>query len=203
MELFREGVRRAGGGADQDRARRSGRSSSTSVYIIGTVGLSPAVDGRAHRQEQHGQRARRGSSTPRRQDAGHLAAVDVLLQGVEHRQSPGSPAPAAREPGRRSGSTHARVHRPPVSWPCFTVWAISVLSFVIIQLPPGDYVTSYIAQMAAIGQRRLRARRRQNLRAAVRPRPARSTSSTCKWMGLVAAGQLRHGDGVEAARSPR
>ena len=31
----------------------------------------------------------------------------------------------------------------------FTVWAISVLSFVIIQLPPGDYVTSYIAQMAA------------------------------------------------------
>jgi len=33
----------------------------------------------------------------------------------------------------------------------FTVWAISVLSFVIIQLPPGDYVTSYIAQMAASG----------------------------------------------------
>src|SRR5437867_2110882 len=33
----------------------------------------------------------------------------------------------------------------------FTVWAISVLSFAIIQLPPGDYVTSYIAQMAAMG----------------------------------------------------
>ena len=33
----------------------------------------------------------------------------------------------------------------------FTVWAISVLSFVIIQLPPGDYVTSYIAQMASMG----------------------------------------------------
>jgi peptide/nickel transport system permease protein len=33
----------------------------------------------------------------------------------------------------------------------FTVWAISVLSFAIIQLPPGDYVTSYIAQMAATG----------------------------------------------------
>ena len=33
----------------------------------------------------------------------------------------------------------------------FTVWAISVLSFVIIQLPPGDYVTSYIAEMAASG----------------------------------------------------
>ena len=33
----------------------------------------------------------------------------------------------------------------------FTVWAISVLSFAIIQLPPGDYVTSYIAQMATMG----------------------------------------------------
>ncbi len=33
----------------------------------------------------------------------------------------------------------------------FTVWAISVLAFVVIQLPPGDYVTSYIAQMAAMG----------------------------------------------------
>ena len=33
----------------------------------------------------------------------------------------------------------------------FTVWAISVLSFAIIQLPTGDYVTSYIAQMASMG----------------------------------------------------
>ncbi|PYN95382.1 MAG: ABC transporter permease [Candidatus Rokuibacteriota bacterium] len=33
----------------------------------------------------------------------------------------------------------------------FTVWAISALAFVIIQLPPGDYVTSYIAQMASSG----------------------------------------------------
>src|SRR5688572_20614798 len=33
----------------------------------------------------------------------------------------------------------------------FTTWAISVLAFVIIQLPPGDYVTSYVAQMASMG----------------------------------------------------
>jgi peptide/nickel transport system permease protein len=33
----------------------------------------------------------------------------------------------------------------------FTVWAISILAFAIIQLPPGDYVTSYIAQMASMG----------------------------------------------------
>src|SRR6478735_6252427 len=30
-----------------------------------------------------------------------------------------------------------------------TVWAISVLSFMIIHLPPGDYVTSYIASLSA------------------------------------------------------
>jgi peptide/nickel transport system permease protein len=32
-----------------------------------------------------------------------------------------------------------------------TIWAITVLSFVIIQLPPGDYITSYIASMSASG----------------------------------------------------
>ena len=32
-----------------------------------------------------------------------------------------------------------------------TVAAVSVISFAIIQLPPGDYITSYIAQMAATG----------------------------------------------------
>jgi peptide/nickel transport system permease protein len=32
-----------------------------------------------------------------------------------------------------------------------TVWAVSVLSFIVIQLPPGDYITSYIAQMSASG----------------------------------------------------
>ncbi|MBI3084836.1 MAG: ABC transporter permease [candidate division NC10 bacterium] len=31
------------------------------------------------------------------------------------------------------------------------MWAVSVLSFVIIQLPPGDYITTYIAQMSASG----------------------------------------------------
>ncbi len=32
-----------------------------------------------------------------------------------------------------------------------TTWAVSVLSFVVIQLPPGDYITSYIAQMSSSG----------------------------------------------------
>jgi peptide/nickel transport system permease protein len=32
-----------------------------------------------------------------------------------------------------------------------TTWAVSVLAYVVIQLPPGDYITSYIAQMSASG----------------------------------------------------
>src|SRR5687767_10270963 len=33
----------------------------------------------------------------------------------------------------------------------FTLFSISVLAFLIIQLPPGDYVTSYISQLSADG----------------------------------------------------
>jgi peptide/nickel transport system permease protein len=33
----------------------------------------------------------------------------------------------------------------------FTTWAISVLSFVIIQLPPGDFIDSYIASLSSTG----------------------------------------------------
>jgi peptide/nickel transport system permease protein len=32
-----------------------------------------------------------------------------------------------------------------------TIWAVSALSFVIIRLPPGDYVTAYIAEQQAMG----------------------------------------------------
>lgn len=32
-----------------------------------------------------------------------------------------------------------------------TIWAVSVLSFVIIQLPPGDFVTTYINRLAESG----------------------------------------------------
>ena len=30
-----------------------------------------------------------------------------------------------------------------------TMWAITVLSFTIIQLPPGDFVDAYIARLSA------------------------------------------------------
>ena len=28
-----------------------------------------------------------------------------------------------------------------------TAWAVTVLAYVIIQLPPGDYISSYLAQL--------------------------------------------------------
>ena len=28
-----------------------------------------------------------------------------------------------------------------------TIWALSVISFVVIQLPPGDFVDSYVQQL--------------------------------------------------------
>jgi peptide/nickel transport system permease protein len=36
-------------------------------------------------------------------------------------------------------------------WGIFTLWAVSVLTFVVIQLPPGDYATSVVAHAADQG----------------------------------------------------
>jgi peptide/nickel transport system permease protein len=32
-----------------------------------------------------------------------------------------------------------------------TIWAASIISFVVIQLPPGDYVTAYVARLQSMG----------------------------------------------------
>ncbi len=37
----------------------------------------------------------------------------------------------------------------------FTIWVISVISFIVIQLPPGDYVTTLASQMVSLGGREL------------------------------------------------
>ncbi len=34
-----------------------------------------------------------------------------------------------------------------------TIWVISIVSFAIIQLPPGDFLTTYAANLAAMGER--------------------------------------------------
>ena len=33
-----------------------------------------------------------------------------------------------------------------------TVWAVTIISFGIIQLPPGDYVSSYVARLMSQGE---------------------------------------------------
>ena len=70
----------------------------------------------------------------------------------------------------------------------FTVWAISVLSFVIIQLPPGDYVTSYIAQMAATGSV-VSEEEAENLRIQYGLGQPMYVQYL-KWMGLIAQGNF-------------
>ena len=75
-----------------------------------------------------------------------------------------------------------------------TVWAISVLSFMIIHLPPGDYVTSYIASMSASGSA-VSEGEAQALREQLGlDKPI--TVQYAKWMGLILPGQFRHGDGM-------
>src|SRR5262249_38722019 len=95
------------------------------------------LDGRPRRQDQPGQRAVAPVQQPGRQDPDDLAARHVLLEEVGRGRGP-PPSSLLAYIGRRALLA------------IFTVWAISVLSFVIIQLPPGDYVTAYIAQMASM-----------------------------------------------------
>ena len=33
-----------------------------------------------------------------------------------------------------------------------TIWVVTVISFALIQLPPGDYITSYVAQLMTQGE---------------------------------------------------
>src|SRR6478752_7743368 len=69
-----------------------------------------------------------------------------------------------------------------------TVWAISVLSFMIIHLPPGDYVTSYIASMSASGSA-VSEGEAQALREQLGlDQPI--TVQYAKWMGLIMQGNF-------------
>src|SRR5713226_590580 len=69
-----------------------------------------------------------------------------------------------------------------------TVWVISMVSFVIIQLPPGDYVTSYIAQLMSTGSL-VTQEEAENLRAQYGlDRPV--YVQYAKWMWLVLHGNF-------------
>ena len=69
-----------------------------------------------------------------------------------------------------------------------TVWAITVVTFVIIQLPPGDFVDAYVAQSAAMGSA-------ITMEEAAALRQAYGLDEPLlvqyvKWVGLIARGEF-------------
>src|SRR5512145_84785 len=69
-----------------------------------------------------------------------------------------------------------------------TTWAISVLSLMIIHLPPGDYVTSYIASMSASGSAVTEGEARAMREQLGLDQPI--TVQYAKWMGLMLQGNF-------------
>lgn len=71
----------------------------------------------------------------------------------------------------------------------FTVWMISIISFVIIDLPPGDYVTNYVKSLEIAEGLRLTDEEREALRASFgvdQPLPVRYV----KWIGKMLTGDF-------------
>ena len=169
-------------------------------------------DGRAHREEQHGQRSRPNGERTACPDAAFVDAGHVLLQVTEV-QPPACVRVKRAAVGRRRARLAAsgRPTRHGVAMVNYivrrlmlavlTVWAISVLSFMIIHLPPGDYVTSYIASMSASGSAVSEGEAAGAARTA-RPRQAHH-GSVREVDGPHPPGQFRHGDGMGTSRVRR
>src|SRR3979411_640775 len=71
----------------------------------------------------------------------------------------------------------------------FTIWAISVLSFIIIQLPPIDLIDSYITERTSAGGMQASPEQMQALRVqygADQPKPIQYL----RWVGLILKGDF-------------
>ena len=71
----------------------------------------------------------------------------------------------------------------------FTIWAISILAFVIIQLPPVDFIDTYITERMNAGGSRMAPEQIQALRAqygADQPKPIQYL----RWIGLALHGDF-------------
>ena len=123
FDLFRERLRHEGRGPGQDREgdledhRRADVEHRHGRPVAG-------LHGRAHRQEQHGQRARAAGERPARPDAAHLDADHVLLQVTGKRPPATRAAAVAPGAGGLAGAAFSR-ELPwwPISfvaccWPC-------------------------------------------------------------------------------------
>jgi peptide/nickel transport system permease protein len=69
-----------------------------------------------------------------------------------------------------------------------TIWAITVVTFVIIQLPPGDFVDAYIAQSAAMGSAITQAEAEALRQAYGLGEPL--IVQYAKWLGLIVRGEF-------------
>jgi peptide/nickel transport system permease protein len=69
-----------------------------------------------------------------------------------------------------------------------TIWAITAVTFIILKLPPGDFVDAYVAQSSAFGAS-ISAAQADALRAAYGLNEPYIVQYT-KWLGLVASGDF-------------
>jgi peptide/nickel transport system permease protein len=69
-----------------------------------------------------------------------------------------------------------------------TIWAITVVTFIIIQLPPGDFVDAYIAQAAAMGSAITQAEADALRQAYGLDEPL--VVQYAKWLGLILRGEF-------------
>ena len=159
------------------------------VYIIGVVGLGAARQGVRIVKNNMGNIPARMYNSPDGKTPGISRPATFYWKQLTERRRDGGRASVLAYIGRRALLA------------IFTVWAISVLSFAIIQLPPGDYVTSYIAQMASTGSVVTRGRGGESPHP-VRPRPA-DLRAVPEVDEPHRARQLRHVDGVAPAGHAR
>ena len=132
------------------------------VYIIGVIGMGPASMGVRVVKTNMGNIPSRQYNSPDGKTPGDLPAGDVLLEEVDGRRRPGhrraaavtrAPSPCSRTSAAAPCSRSSRSGRSPSSPSSSS------------SCRPGDYVTSYIAQMAVD-------------RAASSPRRRRRTSAS-------------------------
>jgi hypothetical protein len=188
MDLFRE----AFGASEEKRvanAKEIWKIAVEQMWSIGTVGQSPAVMGVRIVKNNMG-------NVPDR-------TVNAQHARTPHRRCRSRTTSSEGLSGRRATGGRSFCGSPMVAYivrrlllAVLTVWAISVLSFIIIHLPPGDYVTSYIASMsrraAPVSEGEAKALREQIGLDQRSPSSTRSGwASSCR--------QLRDGDGMGPA----
>ena len=198
LELFRG----AAGQKDDERNKTAQEIWKILVdqqYSIGTVGQSPALMGVRLVEPQARQHPVARLHRPALPHAGQLAAGDVLLSIVVRLPTAGTTRRRANRSGGQSRMLAFIVRR--LLLAILTIWVISVLSFAIIQLPPGDFVDRL--HRAALGQRQPRSRRRRRRRCASSTGSAsRSTCSTANgWRACSSAISACRWNGT--GRSPR